>query len=497
MFPSRHNLTPFSSRRYNQQYRLSYNRLVFISSAIIPGTPTCNLRAPIPGLSFLEPLFPLQQLQPSPYGYTSPLHIQQPPSVVFQPANPAHLPQQPVVPTLLYQHSAMPSSLDQYQHPVTPSSLDQLSSVDTESEDAFTLHAEGSLKPRKDGRRAVSLSDSPNLSKGTRLYGQPSWWGEEREGEERGGEEEGHLRSGEVRGRHSRIPEPGVERVRTTSSLEGHRTCGSGTGSAPWEQRESRRDKERPTSWVIDLPVTSSTPGSKLRPARLDRFRDRRPRSADSSPTRVKRTISPARRFASPVVTTSARHTPVPAGQAKGRKRNNVGTGATSTKKVPAKKPPSGVRSDSSRGETVATPTSKMQRRTAAAVNLTGVPMEPTQREETRETPQGLGGESIPTSTNHRNLTYTIPHPLDESLSQCEASPTVDLHVEHPHSVESIHTPARASDFSLLKSASDIQVRSEPRPQRDTAYSAGETDPERPGSARKQWNNSQSQASQG
>ncbi len=430
-------------------------------------------------------------LQPVPYGYATPLHIQQTPNMVFQPVSSTqHLYQQPAMPTMLPQYPATP-----------PSSSEHLSVEDIESESVFNSHTEESLKPRKDGRRAVSLSDAPNLSKGTRLYGQPNWWGE---GE---GDWSSELSVGSP-GHGSKILrdiDPGGERIKVTQSHETFSPSLSRDSPTSEELRKmkSRQEKGIPTSWVVDLPTPSSA-GRKPRPARLDRFRERRPRSADPSPTRVKGTITPVQRCASPGVTASSKYSPVPPRPATtatmGGKKGSTpgGTSRSAHKRALVKKPPSGARPDRSTEDGVATPTSRSkQMSTAASKNQ--------RRREPREEPgestqrRGFGEKPVPTAGGSQNLTYTVPEKMDESLSRSEGSPVMGVaYALSAGSTQTPTPPAPKPHLSLLtplKSASDIQVSSEPRLHRDTAFAVREADQERPGSARKQWNNNQPQVS--
>ena len=192
---------------------------------------------------------------------------------------------------------------------------------------------ESPVRPRKDGRRSISLSEAPNLSKGTPLYGNPAWWGEEDPTSDT------ELPSSSPGGRILRDLEP--DRPRTA---ELDRTWRGSTGHELRKKAISNRALERgsdsPTSWVIEL---DSAPNQ--RPSRrLDK--EQRPRSADPSPIRRRNGVSPVRRSVSPCP--SPRHSPVPQRKSTTVSKKTKVLTSTQSRKPPAKKPPSG-----------ATPTSK------------------------------------------------------------------------------------------------------------------------------------------
>ena len=162
-------------------------------------------------------------------------------------------------------------------------------------------------------------------------------------------------------------------------------------------------------------------------------------------------------------------------------------TAATSTqfrsRTVSAKKPPLGAKQS---GEPVVrTSFSRGKTTTKAAPMVAGVPMEGGERQIEGESSKLPGPVE---KSAFQNLTYTMSQKLDESNSQSESSPAQGVTYLMP--AEGIHTPSNLSMATPLKSASDIQVSSEPRPTRgDVTYIVED----RPSSARKQWNNKQPQ----
>ena len=371
-----------------------------------------------------------QPMVPQPTG----VPISQQSNAVFQPASPAHLLQQhqPMSPThlLQQQQTISPAHLLQQQQPMSPAHLlqQQQQQSDITVEDIEDERSALKRKPRKDGRRSSSLSDTPSLSQATPLYGSPSWWGEEE------GSSEGELDS--IYGgskilrdlTRSRTPPP----PRTTATDELRKQAISNSQSSRAQEHES------PSSWTVQF----SAPTSKQLPSRLVR----RPRSADPSPTRVRRSVSPVRRSASPGV----------APQRRSLASERIKKETPSQRLPSAKKPPSG---------------SKLTPRRSAPAPALARPKQSLHK------PTMVKHQEPPTGTDH-NLTYTTHPGSDESHSSVSDLSTASVSDRHPVSSSPVQT---------LKSQSASHIANETM----TLQEQDPHDGDRPSSARKQWTNEQ------
>lgn len=417
----------------------------------------------VPGATHLYQTFqPMQHSMPT-----------QPSSAAFQHVSPAHLlQQQAATPTSAFQNvSSTPSQTTTS----TPMHSGSMTVEDIESEGTTPPPGSPVLRrPRKDGRRIVSLYDSPSLSKASSLYGPPSWWGEE---DSTGGSSDGefgppHLGTGvkilrDLDPHKSKEQESSRTRTSITDELRKQAISNS--------TQERERDCESPASWSVEFGGATAK-----RPSRFDR--NQRPKSADPSPTQVSRsTVSPVRRSKSPSV--SPRQSPV-------LHRKTVIGGAIKRKdtsqKVTTKKPPSGLKSGQRKSTTALSATrskhspvpgtrslSKEEPVSNSAIQNTGIESPPTQTAATKET-----------TKVDQNLTYNIAADHQDqahsSISDLSTTSTPDRQAVTPHPTG-----------SPLKCQSQTQVtREEGTEQGDacaTTFIIHGREASRPGSARKQW----------
>ena len=270
-------LRPTSTNR--AQYLLWYLRLIkFCLKFIIknewllflqfgyPGSPPVSLH-PTP-MGHVTPPVPLH---PAPTGHVT---IPQA-SSAFHPISPAQFLQVSTPPPALVMSSESPQSVDE---------LESSGSSYTKSQ-------------RSDGRRAVELSNSPSLSKVSKLYGKPSWWGEEKPTEKENDQEFEFVKPGsqilrdyDRRGRSPSCEDP------LHSSNRPHRH--SASEDLRFQALSNSTESASPAStatWVVDF--ESGDSNAKKRPSRLDRLEQHRPRSADPSPNRspqIKKDLLPA-----------------------------------------------------------------------------------------------------------------------------------------------------------------------------------------------------------
>lgn len=142
------------------------------------------------------------------------------------------------------------------------------------------------MSSRSDGRRSVDLETAPGLSKTSKLYGQPSWWGEEKEEEGgRGGSKEMQsLQPFKSGPQILRQLDPETTLTKSAVKLSGKDELRMQAISSSLQQPQ---DVAAASSWVVDFGAASSP--------RRARTLTSRPRSADPSPNRVaaKREASP------------------------------------------------------------------------------------------------------------------------------------------------------------------------------------------------------------
>ena len=400
----------------------------------------------------------------------------------------------PLTPTPL--HPPPPGNLPvnsahtmQQKQAATPSSATPSSATPTLVEGIETLSLD-TLKPsskvvipRSDGRRAVSLLGAPNLSKGSVLYGQPSWWGEE------GGSdpepELGHQGSRLLR---DLSPERRREHKRSAPVRTVHSWSSARAEDELRKQAISnslstgqKKDDSSPASWVIDF-------GSGQHRQRS--FTSHRPRSADPSPTRTGRTASFSKRSVSPAPSLSHHRTTsrtkdssssAPSSPHHGGGKSDSGgkKEGMQQKKAVSKKPPAGPKQGTRRSTLTSTPTKQNK----STVRVKPIPA-----------PKSLGAESSipetkssvtpPSATQDQrvehNMTYTVSHP-----STKDSSPAL----EEKH--QTLSSPSSPTDPGITKRHSDTAIVV-----RDVEERRKSTEEERPGSARKQWSKDQTKVSE-
>ena len=407
----------------------------------------------------------------------------------YPPVSPSPLTPAPLTPTPLHPPPPgnLPVSTLQQNQAATPTSATPTLVEDIETLSLDTSKPSSKVRtPRSDGRRAVCLLGAPNLSKGSVLYGQPSWWGEEGGSDpepalghqgsrllrdlspERRRE---HKRSGPVRTVHSWSSARAEDELRKqaiSNSLS--------TGQ--------KKDDSSPASWVIDF-------GSGQHRQRS--FTSRRPRSADPSPTRTSRTASFSKRSVSPAPSLShhsgsrttsrtkdsSSSAPSSPRHGGGKSDNGGKKEGMQQKRAVSKKPPAGPKQSTRRSTLTSTPTKQSK----STVRVKPIPA-----------PKFLGPESSipetkssvtpPSATQDQkgehNMTYTVSNP-----STKESSPVS----EEKH--QTLSSPSSTTDPGITKRHSDTAIVV-----RDVEERRKSTEEERPGSARKQWSKDQTKVSE-
>ena len=266
------------------------------------------------------------------------------------------------------------------EFPATPTALP--SQADREDQSATRNMPPQASSPRRDGRRSVSLTNAPNLSKTSSLYGQPAWWGEE---DPVGGrsDEVIHHEPQVLRDISPERPRSHYDSSLISSSTKKTRENGSSVGRSKPGKQETRSHPKHigsgqsksttPNSaWTVEV-------GGRPRVSRAAPPTQRHPRSADSSPVRKvrgeRRSMSPnkysaqkeasARKEASPL---SWRVTPnkPPSGSLRksGRKRSPL----SSTVKSALKPSGPGVEREIEKKLPLADASSKTQQQPHASV---------------------------------------------------------------------------------------------------------------------------------
>lgn len=381
--------------------------------------------------------------------------------------------------TLQQKQVAMPTS-------TTPTSATPTSATPTLVEDVETLNWD-TLKtsskggtPRSDGRRAVCLLGAPNLSKGSVLYGQPSWWGEEG-----GSDPEPELAHQGARLLRDLSPERRREHKNSAPVRAVHSWSSARAEDELRKQAISNSlttgQKKDDSSWVIDF-------GSGQHRQRS--FTSRRPRSADPSPTRVGRTASLSKRSISPApssshhsagrTTSRIKHTgssaPSSPRHGGGKSDNDERKEKVQQRKTVSKKPPAGAKPSTRRSTLTSTPTKQNK----STVRVKPIPALKTLDPE-RSAPETKSSVTPPPS-GAQDL--KVEHNVTYTMSPKDSSPVS----EEKHQTFSSPSP---TDFGITKHHSDTTVVV-----RGVEERRNSTEEERPGSARKQWSKDQTKVSE-
>ena len=428
------------------------------------------------------PPSPPISLHPTPVGHVTIPHAA---SSAFHPISPTHFLHLSTPPPMSSSSESPPISVD-----------------DLESSSDSISHS----KPqRSDGRRAVEISNSPNLSKVSKLYGKPSWWGEEKATEKDNNQEFEFVKPG------SQILRDYDRRVRSPSNCEDTASPRSQRLSASEDLRVQAMTKSRErecvspaSTWVVDF--DSNSAAIKKRPSRFDNL-ERRPRSADPSPNRspqIKKDLLPVtastslKRSSSThrSPSSSPRRSPVmtrrPQSMTIKKKPEGTKTSelsseqALSRSKTITKKPPtygSGSTGSLTRSKTTVkktTPTHTASARVRRS-SLEKVTQATSGKSATKQVCVSKEASSKSNaSLNDTYVTDPLSSSLDESQSQSDASLSSSSQVTAPE------TPA--SQKAGLKSSSMSKIQ----------WQGGGGGEEvsvgnRPNSARKQWASDQSQ----
>ena len=187
------------------------------------------------------------------------------------------------------------SSAWQFPAPPTTATSEQAATqAEPESQPASHSQSPQTASPRKDGRRTVSLSDAPKLSKASSLYGQPAWWGEEEPLGMRNKSEITHPEPQLLRDISPPRPRSSSDTSRSSRSSTRPSTARSTADSELQKQTHSKpleRSGTPSSAWTVGV-------GGRPRPSRTVPPKQRYPRSADSSPVRRggggRRSMSPS-----------------------------------------------------------------------------------------------------------------------------------------------------------------------------------------------------------
>lgn len=376
-----------------------------------------------------------------------------------------------------------------------------------------------SSKPqRSDGRRAVELTNSPNLSKVSKLYGKPSWWGEEKATEKDNDQEFEFVKPG------SQILRDYDRRVRSPSNCED-------TSAPPRPQRLSAsedlrvqamsnsRDKECPSpapTWTVDF--GDSTPAAtKKRPSRFDNM-ERRPRSADPSPNRspqIKKDLLPVTTSSSLKRSSSTRRSPSSSprrspvmtrrpqnmtikkkgGENSTTSAQSSSEQALSRSKTITKKPLTYASASLTRSKTTVKKSTPTHHAAGGRVRRSSLEKitQATSGKTTATTKQVCVGSKEASSmksdaVSSLNDTY-ITDPLSSSLDESQSTQQSDASLSSSSQVTAPETPASQKAATGLKSSSSTSKIQQRRGEGGDG-GAGEA---RPNSARKQWASDQSQ----
>ena len=418
----------------------------------------------------------------------------------YPPVSPSPLTPTPLTPTPTPLHPLPPGNLPmssahtlQQKQAATPTSATPTSATPTLVEDIETLSWD-TLKPsskvgtpRSDGRRAVCLLGAPNLSKGSVLYGQPSWWGEEG-----GSDPEPELGHQGTRLLRDLSPERRRDHKRSVPVRTAHSWSSARAEDELRKQAISnsvstgqKKDDSSPASWVVDF-------GSGQHRQRS--FTSRRPRSADPSPTRARRTASFSKRSVSPApslshhsggrTTSQTKHSgssaPSSPHHGGGKSDNGRKKEGMQQKKAVSKKPPAGPKQGTRRSTLTSTPTKQSK----STVRVKPIPASKSLGPES-SIPETKSSVTPPPSATQdlkveHNMTYTLSHP-----STKDSSPVS----EEKH--QTLSSPSSPTDTGITKRHSDTAIVV-----RDVEERRKSTEEERPGSARKQWSKDQTKVSE-
>ena len=434
------------------------------------------------------PPSPPVSLHPTPLGHVTIPHAA---SSAFSPITPAHF---------LHLSTPPPMSSSSGSPPISVEDLE------------LSLDSTSSTKPqRSDGRRAVELSNSPNLSKVSKLYGKPAWWGEEKATEKDNDQEFEFVKPG------SQILRDYDRRVRSPSNCEDTSAARPQRLSASEDLRvqamSNSREREctSPAStWTVDFGDNTLAVATKKRPSRFDNV-ERRPRSADPSPNRspqIKKDLLPVTASSSlkrsssthRSPSSSPRRSPVMTRRPQGTIIKKKTDGASTTSESSSEQAFSRSKTITKKPPTYASASLTRSKTTVKKTNPTGAGGR-VRRSSLEKVTQATSGKSATTkqvcvskevssksSTASLNDTYVtdpLSSSLDESQSQSDASLS--------SSGQPVRTPAgqKATAAGMKSSSSTSKVQ-----QRSGEVGGGEeasVGGSRPNSARKQWASDQSQ----
>lgn len=387
----------------------------------------------------------------------------------------------PISPTQFLQLSTPPPPPPTTSTPESPLSVDELESSGSGS---------FSKPQRSDGRRAVELTNSPNLSKVSKLYGKPSWWGEEKATEKENEQEFEFVKPG------SQILRDYNRRERSSScedplAVSGRPQRHSASEELRFKAISKSRECASPAStWVVDF--DSNTLPKKKRPSRFDKV-EHRPRSADPSPNRappIKKDLLPPtanlkRSTSTRSPSSSPRRSPVmtkrPQSLIKKKQEAEAKESAEQTlsrSKTVVKKPPS----SSSSGGLARTKTTVKKASPSHTVRARKSSLErSTVAVDVKESNKNSSSNGSAKKNALKNETYVT----DALSSSTEESLKSQSDVSLSLSSEGGVTAGRTPNTAALKSSSAAEMKNE---EGESNVSNG-----RPSSARKQWNSEQAQ----
>ena len=421
-------------------------------------------------------------------------------------------------------HAVIPHAASAF-HPISPTHFVQIatppSTVSSESPpiniediESSSDSASHSKPQRSDGRRAVELSNSPNLSKVSKLYGKPSWWGEEKATEKDNDQEFEFVKPGSqiLRDYDRRVRSPSCE---DTSSSRPQRL--SASEDLRVVAMTNSRDCVSPAStWVVDFGASDTNMSStKKRPSRFDSL-ERRPRSADPSPNRspqIKKDLLPVTATSSLKRSSSTRRSPSSSPRRspvmtrrpqsmtfKKKPETNASESTTSTEqalsrsKTITKKPPytgPGSSASLTRSKTTVKKTTPSHKASSATSRVRRSSLEkvtPSSNEKAAAKQQvGESKEVSRKSGVSLNETF-VTDPLSSSCSLEESQSQSDASLSSLGVAVEPTTPAGQKAGLKSSSTSKIQQQKE-----GVGRGEGLAVGNRPNSARKQWTSEQSQ----
>ncbi len=373
---------------------------------------------------------------------------------------------------------------------------------------------------RSDGRRAVELSNSPNLSKVSKLYGKPSWWGEEKATEKDNDQEFEFVKPG------SQILRDYDRRVRSPSNCEDTAASRPQRLSASEDLRvqamSNSRERDCPSpasTWTVDL--GDSTPAvTKKRPSRFDNT-ERRPRSADPSPNRspqIKKDLLPVTTSSSLKRSSSTRRSPSSSPRRspvmtrrpqnmtikkKGGEGQSSSEQALSRSKTITKKPLTYASASLTRSKTTVKKSTPTHHHTAAG---TGGRVRRSSLEKvsqatsgkTATTKQVCVGSNKEVSSKKTNITSSlndtyVTDPLSSSLDESQSTTQSEASLSSLSQLTAPETPASHQRDGLKSSSSTSKIQQRRGEGEGGGGGSGDGVEARPNSARKQWASDQSQ----